>query len=74
VILLLAIPILLSTSACAANNYVVHPGSVNQTDSLGYDTLLIAQTAIDNARADYEAGRLPDSTKPAELWGNFIRH
>jgi hypothetical protein len=64
-VILLTIPILLSTSACAANNYVVHPGSVNQADSVGYDSLLIAQAAIDNARAAYESGRLPDSTKPA---------
>jgi hypothetical protein len=64
-ILILAIPILLSTSACAANNYVVHPGSLNQADSVGYDSLLIAQAAIDNARAAYEVGHLPDSTKPA---------
>jgi hypothetical protein len=62
-ILLLAIPILLSMSACAA--YVVHPGSLNQTDSVGYDSLVIAQAAIDNARAAYDAGRLPDNTKPA---------
>ena len=64
-VLLLTIPPLLSAAACSSNRYVVHPGAVNQADSIAYDTLLVAQTAIDDARADYQGGRLPDSTKPA---------
>jgi hypothetical protein len=63
--LLLMIPPLLSASACAAAHYTVHPGALNQADSVTYDTLLIAKAAIDNARADYQAGNLPDSTKAA---------
>jgi hypothetical protein len=62
---ILILPLLLSASACAANHYVVHPGALNQADSVGYDTLLVASTVIDNARADDQAGRLPDSAKPA---------
>jgi hypothetical protein len=64
-VFLLALPLLLSTSACAATHYTVHPGALNQADSVTYDTLLIAETAIDDARADYQAGRLPGNTKSA---------
>jgi len=63
--LVLMIPLSLSTTACAANRYVIHPGALNQADSISYDTLLVAETAIDNARTDYQAGRLPESTKAA---------
>jgi hypothetical protein len=63
--LVLMIPLLLSTAACAANRYVIHPGALSQADSVSYDTLLVAETAIDSARADFQAGRLPDSTRPA---------
>lgn len=62
--LLLTIPPLLSAAACSPR-YIVHPGAVDQTDSVTYDTLLVAETAIDNARAAYQAGSLPDSTKAA---------
>ena len=50
----LMLPLLLSTTACAAH-YTVHPGALNRTDSAAYDTLLIAQAAIDQARAEYQA-------------------
>jgi hypothetical protein len=63
--LVLMIPLLLSTTACTANRYVIHPGALNPADSASYDTLLVAETAIDSARADYQAGRLPDSTRAA---------
>jgi hypothetical protein len=62
-VFLLLMPLLFTTTACAAH-YTVHPGAVNQTDSLVYDTLLIAETAIDQARSDYQAGQLPASMKP----------
>ena len=55
---LFVIPVLLATSACAAR-YTIHPGSLNKTDSAAYDVLLIAEKAIDEARVQYEAGRLP---------------
>src|SRR5947207_8137786 len=49
--------ILLLAAACAAR-YTVHPGALNKVDSAAYDTLLVAETTIDQARLDYQAGRL----------------
>src|SRR5438093_316203 len=45
-VLLLTIPPLLSATACAAH-YTIHPGAMNKADSATYDTLLIAEAAID---------------------------
>src|SRR5437660_8701976 len=55
---MLLIPLLLSASACRGH-YAVHPGALNTTDSAAYDTLLIAEAAIDHARTEYETHRLP---------------
>jgi hypothetical protein len=63
-VLLLAIPLLLVTPACAMH-YSVHPGAFNQVDSAAYDTLLIAESTIDQARLDFESGQLPAGAKPA---------
>jgi hypothetical protein len=63
-LLLIAVPLLISGSACAAAHYNVHPGALDQLDSSAYDTLLVAQAAIEAARADCEAGRLAEETKP----------
>lgn len=63
--LALAITLLLLTTACAANRYTVHPDALNKADSIAFDTLLVAQSAIDAARADFQSGKLPDSAKPA---------
>src|SRR5579883_2668972 len=54
---------LLATPACAA--YTVHPGAINRTDSVAYDTLLIAESAISQARADNQAHPLPPYIKDA---------
>jgi hypothetical protein len=62
--LVLIVPLLISLSACAAT-YPLHPGAVNLTDSSAYDALLIAETAIDQARLDYKAGQLPSNAKAA---------
>ena len=70
VLLVLAIPLLLSTSACAAH-YTIHPGAINRTDSAAYDALLIAEAAIDQARADYKAG--PPSAGTREPLNALIR-
>ena len=51
------------SSGCAALHYDVHPGSLNATDSAAYDTLLIAQAVIEQARADYQDQQLPPDTK-----------
>jgi hypothetical protein len=64
-LLLLAIPLLMSIPACAALHATIHPGALNQIDSTTYDSLLVAQAAIDDARPAYEAGRLPANTRAA---------
>jgi hypothetical protein len=63
-VLLLAIPLLLVTPACALH-YTVHPGALNPADSAAYDTLLIAESTIDQARLDFKSGQLPAGAKPA---------
>jgi len=45
----LLLPVVLAATACAAH-YTVHPGAVSTGDSAAYDTLMIAQAAIDQAR------------------------
>src|SRR6058998_4337932 len=55
---ILLIPILLSVSACRAH-YPIHPGALNMADSAAYDTLLVAEAMIDDARVAYQLGRLP---------------
>lgn len=60
--LLLLMPLLLSTTACAGQ-YRVHPGALNVTDSAAYDTLLVAETVIDQARLDYQNQKLPPEAK-----------
>jgi hypothetical protein len=61
---LLLVPLALSTTACAAH-YTVHPGALNPVDSAAYDTLLIAETAIDQGRTEYQSGRLPAEARDA---------
>src|SRR5436309_13329038 len=61
---LLLVALLAATSACTAR-YTVHPGALNKTDSAAYDILLVAKTAIDQARLDYKSGQLPAGAKPA---------
>ena len=61
---LLIVPLVFATPACAAR-YAVHPGALNTTDSAAYDTLLIAEATIDQARLDYKSGQLPAGSEPA---------
>jgi hypothetical protein len=56
------IPAALALPACAAH-YNVHPGALNKADSAAYDTLLTAEAAINQARSEYSAGRLPTGSK-----------
>jgi len=58
---LFIIPALFAATACAGH-YSVRPGALNRTESAAYDTLLIAETVIDQAKADDDAGRLPSGT------------
>ena len=46
-------------------HYTLHPGALNQTDSAAYDALLIAESTIDQARLDLQAGQLPPECKDA---------
>jgi hypothetical protein len=66
-VLILAIPLVLVSPACAATHYVVHPGALNPVDSAAYDTLLIAEATIDQARLDFKSGQLPAGAEPAAL-------
>jgi hypothetical protein len=52
----LLLPVLLATPACAAH-YSIHPGALNTAASAAYDTLLIAESTITQAQADYQAGK-----------------
>jgi hypothetical protein len=63
-LLSLLVPLMFCTTGCAAQ-YRVHPGALNQTDSAAYDTLLIAETVIDQARLDYQNQKLPPRAKDA---------
>lgn len=58
-ILLLAVSML---AGCA--RYVIHPGAVNKSDSIAYDTLLVSEAVIDHARREILADRLPATLKP----------
>jgi len=62
--LVLILPLLYSVSACGAHTKI-HPGALNSTDSAAYDALLIAETTIDQARLDVDAGQLPGPAKDA---------
>lgn len=46
----IAVLLLAFTATACAARYIVHPGSLNKADSVAYDTLLIAQKAIDQAK------------------------
>jgi hypothetical protein len=62
-LLLFAIPLIWSIPACAALHTTIRPGALNQIDSATYDTLLVAQATIDDARPAFEAGRLPANAR-----------
>ena len=54
----------LGASAGAAHPHVaVHPGALNAADSAAYDTLLVAESMIDQARVESQAGNLPPGAK-----------
>lgn len=44
-------------------NAVSHPGAISSFDSWSYDVLLTEQAVINQARADYLAGKLPPQAK-----------
>lgn len=51
--------------SCAQNKYAVHPGAVDRTDSMAYDSLLVAQAAIDATRLLIQEGTFPTTEVPA---------
>ena len=53
--------LLLLSGGCAKS---IHPGSIDAVDSRTYDTLLVAQSVLDNAKIAFKQGKLPDSAKP----------
>ena len=59
---LLLVLAVLSTAACAAH-YKPHPGALNVADSAAYDTLLVAEAAIDQARTDNQTSPLSAQAK-----------
>src|SRR5580765_3128783 len=64
VVPLLLAPLVFPTAACTAH-YAVHPGALNVADSAAYDTLLVAEAAIDQARVENQTRTLPSGEKEA---------
>lgn len=60
-----ALLLALLLAGCAAKNqpYVIHPGAVDETESRMYDSLLIWRGALEQAKAEFNAGTLPASAK-----------
>jgi hypothetical protein len=52
---------LLAFSGCAAKA-AVHPGALNAADSQAYDTLIIAQAALNESKAQFAA--IPEAKQP----------
>jgi hypothetical protein len=46
----MAVLLLAFAATACATRYTVHPGSLNKADSVAYDTLLIAEKSIDEAK------------------------
>jgi len=53
--------LLLISGGCAK---AIRPGSIDVVDSRTYDTLLVAQAVLDNAKIAFKQGKLPDNAKP----------
>ena len=60
----IAAVLLVLTAACTAH-YKLHPGALNTADSAAYDTLLIAEAAIDQARAENQTRPFSAKAKDA---------
>lgn len=48
---------------CSKGGPPVHPNAVSNIDSWAYDVLTVEQDAINSAREDFKAGKLPPSAK-----------
>ena len=58
----ITVALLVLAAACTAH-YKLHPGALNTADSATYDTLLIAEAAIDQARAENQTRPFPTEAK-----------
>jgi hypothetical protein len=47
----------------ACQRQSIHPGAINKVDSDIYDSLLVAQAALNQAKVDFTAGKIPASAK-----------
>ena len=54
---------LLLLAGCGAKQYTIHPGAVDEFDSRTYDLLLAVQGGLDQAKAEFAAGNLPERAK-----------
>jgi hypothetical protein len=48
---------LLLLAGCASQSYVIHPGAANLFDSQAYDVLVVAHTAIEQAKTQLAANQ-----------------
>lgn len=60
---LIVVAAMLLGMGCAKKAVSVHPGAISDYDSYAYDILLVEQSAINEARAQYQAGNLPAAAK-----------
>ena len=49
--------------ACAKKTVVPHPNQINAFDGQTYDTLVTSQAALDEAKKQFAAGKLPAGSK-----------
>jgi hypothetical protein len=61
---LMLAPLVFPAAACTAH-YAIHPGALNVTDSAAYDTLLVAESAIDQGRVENQTRTLSSTEKDA---------
>ena len=59
----LLVAVLVLAAAACATHYKPHPGAINIADSASYDTLLVAEAAIDAARTRNQTHPLPAEAK-----------
>ena len=59
----LLVAVLVLAAAACATHYKPHPGAINIADSAAYDTLLVAEAAIDAARTRNQTHPLPAEAK-----------
>ena len=59
----LLVALLVLAAAACATHYKPHPGAINIADSAAYDTLLVAEAAIDAARTRNQTEPLPAEAK-----------